>query len=569
MTLRKISLLTTSILLSVTVNFLLSKGIYQHIFILFWILAIIFLLSALAPQFQLEQFFLKRKLLDKKFLANKMLLLLLFLFPVAFRASYIDSERIHADGFITAYFSANYDFTNTNFFAGVPPQKGWVTQFPSIFFILQAAFFKLFGENPQTARLSTLPYVFIVAIFTYLIVKEIFNRKIALLSILMYNFFAVSLYLETLGLHFISSTAIFSSFFFVALAFLKKRNLFLAALLGVLTGFCYLLYTSSYMAFPLTIFIFVALFLKKGQRQSTINNFLVFLLAFSVTFGPFATGALKHGNYFLERYNQVKLVRSQGSITENSNPGTQQFLVVKKSLKDSLSSLYKDGIGGHGGYEFGRLALFDRFSFYLFVLGLIGALAMMLKRRELAFLVLVIIISFLFGMVLTIQPPAYHRFSVAFPFLIVVMTIPLYWIFSINRLSEKSKYTLALFLVGVYSFANLSHFNRAIRQDLVNQREDLDDVKIIRFIQKNFPNRKIYIAAFPSFALEKVFYFYDKNIKIKSDFHDNLLRQFNRYEKYVYIILFPEEYERLFLEKDKQGRIIRGAANKYSSIFAN
>lgn len=564
----KFLLLTVSIIISITINYSLIKDDYNHIYILYWFTSIVLLLLASLPKDILKQGFKVKKLLNKKAFAKGLLILFILLIPAIIRIINIDSERIHADEFIPAYYSAHYDFDNTNFFGGVPPQKGWVTQFPSPYFVLQALFFKFFGENPLSVKLSTMPYSFIVTVFLYLIVKEIFTKRLALISAMLYAFLSPSLYLETFGLHFISSTAIFISFFFVALLLLKKGNPFLAAILGILTGLCYLFYTSSYIALPVALIFFLALFIK-GNRILALRSFLIFILAFFITFGPFATQALSHENYFIERYNQVKLIQGEWSSVDIKTEKSIANQTIKKSLADSVYSLFKDGIGGHGGYEFGRLALFNRLSFYLFLLGLVGALIIIFKRIEIFFVLFVILISFFSGMVLTIQPPAFHRFSIAFPFLVIIMAIPFYWIFSLKNLGNKTKLIASSFLIIIFTLSNLNHFNLAVQNDLSSHREDLDDVKVIRFIQNSFPKRKIYVAAFPTFALEKIFYFFDKSINITSDFHDNLLQNFNPNEKYVYIIIFPDTYEEMFKSKDSKGRIIRGVATKYKSILVN
>ena len=76
------------------------------------------------------------------------------------------------------------------------------------------------------------------------------------------------------------------------------------------------------------------------------------------------------------------------------------------------------------------------------------------------------------------------------------------------------------------------------------------------------------MVAFPSFALYKVYYFFDNKREIKIDYHDSFLTNFNTKEKYVYIILFPDQFDEKFKKADPNGKLIRGVTTVYT-IFAN
>ena len=55
--------------------------------------------------------------------------------------------------------------------------------------------------------------------------------------------------------------------------------------------------------------------------------------------------------------------------------------------------------------------------------------------------------------------------------------------------------------------------------------------------------------------------------KIETDYHANLLKTFNRSEKYVYVILFPSEFNKKFQEADPNGRLFQFSERQ--SVFAN
>lgn len=107
-----------------------------------------------------------------------------------------------------------------------------------------------------------------------------------------------------------------------------------------------------------------------------------------------------------------------------------------------------------------------------------------------------------------------------------------------------------------------------VRVDKENNHADIEHVRVIDYIKSNFPEKQVYIAAFPSFALEKVYYFWEPGKKIITDFHDNLLNNFVRNEKYVYIILFPKQFNVKFEQADPNGKIISNVSTVYS-LFVN
>jgi hypothetical protein len=62
----------------------------------------------------------------------------------------------------------------------------------------------------------------VVCGFLYAIARELLDERAAVLSVVLYAFFGPSVYLETLGLHFVSSTAVFLAFFYFSLRELRE-----------------------------------------------------------------------------------------------------------------------------------------------------------------------------------------------------------------------------------------------------------------------------------------------------------------------------------------------------------
>lgn len=556
----RIIILVLSIGLSLVINIFIFNNSYFPFLVFLWILSIALLISSSIH---------KKEMRLKKIEPKKIIIIgLLILLPIFIRLINLDANRIHDDEFITAYYSANYDIRE-NFFSVIPKDKGdWVAQFPVPYFALQKLFFMDFGENFLTIKLSVLPYIFIVSAMLYLLTKKILDERTAILAVIIYAFLPISVYLETLGLHFITSTAVFMVFLYLLISNFRRPSTFNSIMTGVFCGFCYLFYLSSYIALPFLLFVFAIQFFRK-PRLSTVKHFFILIVAFSVVLSPFLTYAFKFNPYFTQRYNQVNILQGEWSTEkEKIKQGESPYSVLKNNFLLASRSLFEDEIGGHGGYSFGHLAMLEKVALLLFLFGLISAVFLALRKVELLFILFVVISSFLLGVVFTIPPPAYHRLSLAFPFIALLSSIPFYLLFSIKSLSWKAKYILVFAILILFAIRNQSYFNKAVKKDRANNLEYLEDIKVMKYIETHFPKRKVYIAAFPSYAMKKTYYFYNKRRHVQVDFHDVFLAHFNCNEKYVYVILFPDNYDERFRMMDSNGRIIKGVSSKYS-LFVN
>lgn len=560
---KKIILFASSIILNLYVSAVVLKGNFfgllpnHNFLILVWLLSLIFLIFSSVGSVNLTRI---------KFSKRSIATIFIVLLPAIIRIANYNLNRIHGDDLIAAYFSAHFDFSKFSFFSWIPQKPMfWVAQFPTPFFVLQKIFFLIFGESLLTVKLSVIPYVVVVSLMLFLTTKTLFDKKTAFIAVIFYSIMAVSLYLETLGLHFISSTAVFMIFFYFAVLNFRRPSPLNSVLVGLSGGFCYLFYTSSYIALPILISsIFIQLLSNKGKL--TAYNLVLIAISFAMVTGPFISYSLEFKNfYFLQRINQVSLLTGEWSGQREEIEKGENFLpIAYNNFLLSLQSLYKDGVGGHGGYKFGNLAMFDRLSFYLFITGIAAALILSFRKIEIFLILLTVLVSFFAGTAMTIPPPAYHRFSLAFPFIAILSSLPLYLLLSIKRIGTTLKYLITAILLAVFAINNQGYFTKATLAENDNQ-----SLKLISYINKNFPNRNLYIASFPGFAFEKIFYFsLKKKVKnIKTSYHNDLLNEFSPNEKYIYVIIFPDIFNNKFKEKDKNGKIIN--FSREYSLFIN
>lgn len=559
----KIFLLILAILLNFFASYKVFRDLQSPFIVFAWLVSLILLVVSQFPRKLKEK--IKKREKPKFKVAGKIIIIsLLVLLPSIVRVSDFNLNRLHGDDLLSAYFSANYNLKKDNFFGPVPKIRGeWVCQFPSPYFVFQKMFFLIFKENSLTVKLSIIPYILIVSIMLFLITKKILNEETAIISIFLYSFFSASLYLETLGLHFISSTAIFLIFFYFLIS--NPENNFSSVLAGIACGSCYLFYTSSYIALPF-LFLFYLVQLISRKKIQILKNLFLAILGFSLTLGPFLTYIYKTKDfYFSGRFDQVNLLSGTWSGEKDKlKEGKTVPQIIEKNLKISVESFYKDGLGGHGGYDFNHLALFEKFSLAIFILGTILSLFLFLKVPALFWVWSTILVSFLAGMVLTIPPPPFHRFSTAFPFLILILSLPFYLVLKLKRIKYWLLFLIIIPVVFIYSLNNQRYFYK-----MTAKENDNANVRLTNFIITNYPDRNIYIAAFPGYNFERLFYFLkgNSNQKIFTEYHNHFLTNFNPKEKYIYVMIFPGYFEEKFQALDPKGKIIK-FSNDYS-LFAN
>lgn len=493
------------------------------------------------------------------------LLLLVAALPVVVRAANMDRDRVHGDESLTGYFSATHDFAHTSFFDYMPERWQWLAQFPKPFFFLQRLFFAVFGESVLTMRLSVQIHVAIVSVMLFLIVREIFDSRSALVAVLVYSFFAPSIYLETLGFMFVSSAAALTFFFYFALREYRTGEMFHAATAGIACGLCYLTYYSSYIALPVLVTFFAVQWLRVRSTR-VVQNLAIALGGVLVVLLPFLAGGLRSRDHGLFRASQVSLLTGSWSgYRELIEKGELTPLrALRDNLVRSLNSFVLDGVGGGGGYDFGRFALFDRFSLALLVAGGLIGLVLALRNTELLFVFLVVVAAFVGLVVLTIPPPAYHRFSVAFPFLAILMTLPFTLILRLRKIPRSIRYAVVCGLVLVFACVNQRRHVEATLIDPI-----YEDFRLADLVTQRYPGRNLYVAGDPAHAFQKIFFFRDKskNRHVETAYHDALLKKFDPHEEYVYVITLADDFRKRFEEADPNGRFVRFSIGY--SLFAN
>jgi hypothetical protein len=464
---------------------------------------------------------------------------------LAIRVSLMLNEAtFHVDEYLTAHFSYSLgNILNTDWFGVYPPKGVWVSQFPSVYFVFQKLFFNIFGLSTLTMRLSILPYVFVTFLFLFLIVKIVYGELSAYISIILLATFPPDIYLTQRGLHFISATAFFlATTYFLLLSIQSGKKLYFA-LTGVFLGLSYMTYYSSYVTAPLLFLYIIGLFIKKQLDKKFLQNFILTLGIAAYMLSPLLVYATQVDNFFTERTAQVKLINGEWSPYKNiEETPAAVFEIVKTQTILSVQSLYKDGVGGHGGYFFGQLALFDPITLVFLFLGTGYFILRIIQKKDVAsfFILATIVATFIGGMVLTIPPPAYHRTSLAFPFITLILAVFIVDIYTFFKAKQSNfaPYILS-FCVFALIASNFFHFKAVLAHDTLEM-----PVPDYTLIENDLENTQgsVYIAAFDSYALGKVLFIRSKGERtfITAPLEDVLKEAPQNQSSYI-VILYPDE----------------------------
>lgn len=406
----------------------------------------------------------------------------------------------HQDEFITGYTSWSLPpLTKIDWFAAFPPV--WVSQFPVLFHILQKPFF-LAGPSVEAIRISVWPYAIFIIVSLYFLARTLFSRRIAAITILTYIILAPNVYLSSMGLHFISATAFYMLLIGHLALLFQTKNVLHAKWAGLFCGLCYLTYTSSYVAYPVLVLVVILAFILIRERY-IIHGFLVATIISLLILAPFISYAKVANNFFVERIDQVNIFWGSWHDGTSANPVLER---ITTHVVDAIYALINPGVGGLGGYNFGKQGLLDPFTATLLVVGLVVLILGAIKHNwKNVFLFVALFVPFISGYVLTTHPPPFHRLSIIYPLLALLIAL------GIDRVSTlvKGRFVL-LTIIIIIAITNIRHTWTMIQGDknIYPQNSRV----IGEHINTTVPQGEtIHIAAYPSFYLGQELLFRTNN----------------------------------------------------------
>lgn len=422
--------------------------------------------------------------------------------------------HFHYDEYITAYISYSLpSITKINWFGAVPEKGEWINQFPILFHLFQKPFF-VFGPNKLTVQISTFPYTLGIVIFLYLFCKRMFSKKFAFLASLTFIFLGPQLYLGSLGLHFHSSAFFFISSLYFFIKVYQTKNFIYSIFLGVSMAASYLSYGSSYITAPLIILFMLLSFFKEENKKGLFIAYIKVLIIFFICLFPFLVYALRIDNFFLQRIGEVNIFTGTWKAKEDTFQDFSSFFrIITQQFIRSLRSLFLPNIGGAGEYWFGHLSFFEPFGAFLFILGLISFFCELMKKFKIGLIIILLstLGIFFLGMVFTIHPPPFHRISIAYPLLGILIARGLERVaFIFKKFRFKRNSLIVGILLFLYAASNVNNTLKMIKKDYQINSNDI--IYATEYIAKNIPRRTpIFIVAFPSNAFGKELFFRLRN----------------------------------------------------------
>lgn len=488
------------------------------------------------------------------------------LLPLGPRVANLSMTLSHPDEFALAWFSHEFDLVRTSLFGPIPETPVWHHQMPALYFALQKLFFLVFGEAPSHVKLSTMPYVVLTAGALFFLSRRLLGTVPGLAAVGIYAILAPSVYADTFGTTISASMAFFMLFFAASVVNLRRQEHGTALLVGVTCAFCTLAAPTSYVAVPLLV-AFPVLALRCLPPRTVVRGLGVSLAGFALVLLPFVSGAVQSKNYFAERLVRVApvvapLFGATPSPEEVEPPGPG----VVAMWKMQTGYLWKDDVGGCCGFGFGRVALLDPVTALLALAGL--ALGFLREGIRLEWTMAVsVVAASLLALGFANPPPMITRYSLFLPFVALFLAAPVASLLRDGARGAKAvrRLAAALLIAGIVT-ANVLHLRSALKRDTAGGRGEYEDVKVARYLQKTFPGHDVKVAAFGGFHLGYTLRFFLPGVDVETDYHQQLLDRLkqSRSRDYVFVVLFPEEFNAKFRRVDPTGVVVTGISRTYS-----
>ena len=311
------------------------------------------------------------------------------------------------------------------------------------------------GVSLYSVKLINVIFGALSVIFIYLLVKEIFSKKLALITAIIYTFtFQHILLSRKIELYAMAILFIALSFYFYFLG-LNKKNKILMIFSGISLGLSLYMYTAC-KALPLIFIFFWLMILILNFKKLNINNFilinLLIVLPSIIVFLPLFNYSINNPNVFLGR---VKFVNLLPQIIKN--PGVSLFNQFDIFLKLFFNENSPSGIYNLPGHS-----AFDNISNYFF---LIGIIYLLINWKNLKYTF--ILIWFVFGMTMGILAATMDLYPIRillvyplYPLIVAIGIERIYYFFNkidIYKINHINKVIFIIILFLIF-FINLYRF---------------------------------------------------------------------------------------------------------------
>lgn len=251
---------------------------------------------------------------------------------------------------------------------------------PSLYAFYQAAWLKLAGDNMVGLRLPWAIMGAFSVLGTYLLVRRLFGRNLALLTTLLVAGYSYHIHYSRLGLNNIADPFfVVWALYFLVLGWQSHRR-WPWMVAGLLSGLAFYFYTGGRQVpvILLGVIIWAALTERDFLRRAR-PGLIALVIGFVVSVGPMALYAVQHPDDFNARMNQVGILQTGWLEREAQGRGVSQLVVLLEQFRQVF---------------FGFTTFLDRTDFYrpdrplldfpaaiLFLLGVVLSVTRVIDRR--------------------------------------------------------------------------------------------------------------------------------------------------------------------------------------------
>jgi len=340
---------------------------------------------------------------------------------------------------------------------------------PSFHFEIMKNILNIFGINLFSSRLIYAILGSFVIVFIYIISKELFNKKTAILSSFVYLF----MYSAILFSRIAAVTWIFPVFYMTGMVCflilsIKYNKIIYYILTGVLCGLSVYSYHPGKFA-PVLLFFLIIFSIKKEKNIINYKGMLLTFLSFIITFFPFlffifqgkdnfAIAFSRVSNQSVFNYLNIKDINSVNVFIVNTF--NYFFYILKNFVNLGLTS-------SHSFYFPTYEPLIDKVTSFFFLLGL-GWCLFNIKKINSRFILLSFFITLL-PQLFSISPPhegvAITRLLIVFPFVAVLAGVGIGTVIEISKyfINKPKDIFFVLFIIFLLPLIFVENYNKFLK----------------------------------------------------------------------------------------------------------
>ncbi len=289
-----------------------------------------------------------------------------------------------------------------------------------LYYFIVGLFGKLMGSiNIITAKWTSILVGSLEVVFVYLLIKELFYRRLAVITTLFLSIFFMQIFYSRMVLQWIWVPAFATIAFYFFIKALKTGKPLFYILSGLFLSMNLGNYSAAKAAPFVPIFFIIFLFLNNKTRQNIISEWRGILLMFTtllLTFLPIIDYMIKYPHYYFKRMGHVSLLHGFPSTFDD-------FMTLFNNIIKNIQMFITESAVGYC-HNLPSKPFFDFDTSLLFILGA-GFLLTSWKKERSAFIILWLFFGLLPGFLSRLGPedPYPARTVLAIPAVIITVSL--------------------------------------------------------------------------------------------------------------------------------------------------